>query len=128
MRVLLDTNAFIWLITEDRPLSVPAAAVICDPRTELFLSVASVWEIAIKFQLGNLELAQPPHQLIPAQLAINKITALPIQVSHALRVADLPGHHRDPFDRLLIAQALVEGLAIITSDNMFAHYGANVIW
>jgi len=108
-------------------LSEEAKALIEDDENELMLSIASVWEMAIKTSLGKLMLAQPFDKL-PAHIEQNKIAILPITVEHTIRLAKLPFHHRDPFDRLIIAQALVEKLPIIGIDATFDAYGVKRLW
>jgi PIN domain nuclease of toxin-antitoxin system len=102
--------------------------LIEEPTNEVFLSIASVWEMAIKASLGKLDLSQPFDLFIPNQLLLNDMTLLDITVSHTLRVATLPFHHRDPFDRLLIAQSLVEGMPIISVDGILDAYNVNRLW
>jgi PIN domain nuclease of toxin-antitoxin system len=128
MRVLLDTNSFLWFIGGSDRLSIDAKNTITDPQNHLVLSAASLWEIAIKVGLGKLDLLQPYGQLIPQQLEENDIAVLPIEIGHLNKVIDLPFHHRDPFDRLIIAQALAEGVPIISSDAAFSHYAVKLIW
>ena len=102
--------------------------MVSDPSNELFLSAASAWEIAIKFVLGKLPLPLPPAEYVPRRLESSGTLSLPVETRHALRVADLPSHHRDPFDRLLIAQAQLEKLPILTSDQAFDAYDVDVHW
>jgi PIN domain nuclease of toxin-antitoxin system len=129
MRVLLDTQAFICALSTDGKQFTPKARrCFLDRKNELYLSVASVWEMAVKVSLGKLKVAVPLHQLIPDQLRQNGIRLLPIELSHALHVATLPFHHHDPFDRLLIAQALTERLFVITGDEAFDAYGIKRVW
>ena len=128
MRLLLDTHSFLWFIGGDKSLSAYARSLIEDDDNEVFLSVASLWEIAIKVSLGKLRLEQPFDLLIPQQLYVNNIELCAITVQHASVVATLPFHHRDPFDRLLIAQALVEQLLIIGHDQIFDAYAVQRIW
>lgn len=128
MRALLDTNAFLWFISGNEKLSVNARKHIAEFENELFLSVASLWEIAIKTSLGKLELLQPFEDLIPAQLDENAIHVLAIKLSHLSAIIKLPFHHRDPFDRLIIAQCMIEELPVITNDGVFSNYPINVIW
>lgn len=109
-------------------LSPRARMLIEEPTNEVFLSIASVWEMAIKASLGKLDLSQPFDLFIPNQLLLNDMTLLDITVSHTLRVATLPFHHRDPFDRLLIAQSLVEGMPIISVDGILDAYNVNRLW
>ncbi|MHC5825116.1 MAG: type II toxin-antitoxin system VapC family toxin [Nostoc sp.] len=128
MRALLDTHAFIWWVTNDPKLFANARDVIADSANILFLSVVSAWEIIIKNKLGKLTLLEPVEQYIPSRLAINRFESLPIQMSHVLQVASLPSIHRDPFDRILIAQSQVENLPIVTIDQLITQYLVQTIW
>ncbi|MGA9348937.1 MAG: type II toxin-antitoxin system VapC family toxin [Anaerolineae bacterium] len=128
MKVLLDTHSFLWWITDSPRLSAWAREVIRDSNNELFFSAASGWEIAIKAQLGRLQLPDNLEQFIKDQLSLNTILALPIQLHHALHVHTLPQHHRDPFDRMLVAQSQVENLPILTADSQIAQYDVETIW
>lgn len=128
MKVLLDTHVFLWWLTDDPQLSPLAREIIGNGENEVFLSAASGWEIAIKAKLGKLQLSDDIPSFIAEQLVINNITSLPIQINHALHVYGLPDYHRDPFDRLLIAQAQMEDLSILTIDEQIARYPVKVIW
>lgn len=128
MKILLDTHAFLWWITDDPRLSLRAREIIADGANVLFLSAASGWEIAIKAKLGRLRLPDEPERFILKQLESNAIEVLPVQMSHALHVYALPDHHRDPFDRLLIAQAQLEKLPILTADPQISRYEVETIW
>ena len=128
MRVLLDTHTFLWWNTDDPRLSPVAREVIADGRNELYLSVASAWEIAIKAARGSLILPEPPEQYVPSRLRLHHMSVLAIQLRHALHVYDLPLIHRDPFDRLLIAQSRLEELPLLTADPDIRHYDVNVVW
>ena len=128
MRLLLDTHAFLWFIAGDQRLSAKARSLIEDYDNSILLSIASVWELAIKASLGRLELAEPIGTLVPAQLSANFVELLQISLPHALRVTGLPFHHRDPFDRLLVAQALEDQLPIVSIDQTFDSYGVERIW
>ncbi|NVM20682.1 MAG: type II toxin-antitoxin system VapC family toxin [Desulfobacterales bacterium] len=128
MKALLDTHAFLWWITDDPRLSPRAREIIGDGNTELYLSAASGWEMAIKAGLGRLHLTDSLERIISEQLAANAIYSLPVQMSHALHVYTLPGHHRDPFDRILISQAILEHLPLLTIDPEIAKYTAEVLW
>lgn len=119
MKVLLDTQAFLWFITDDPKLSALARRLIEDPNNERLISIASLWEIAIKMSLGKLVLVQPFDTLFPHQLLLNDIDVLAIEIAHLKEVAILPFRHRDPFDRLIIAQGLVEKLPIVSIDTQF---------
>jgi PIN domain nuclease of toxin-antitoxin system len=128
MRALLDTSAFLWFISGSDRLSDKARNHISDYNNDLALSIASLWEIAIKTSLGKLELATPFDHLIPAQLEKNAIDILPIELNHLSAIITLEFHHRDPFDRLIIAQGITEQLPVITSDAIFKQYPVDVIW
>ena len=128
MRLILDTHTFLWWITDDHRLSSRARHVIGDPSNELFLSAASAWEIAIKTKLGRLRLRERADRFIPDQLSRNSISPLPIEMSHALHTARLPDIHRDPFDRLIIAQSLLEKAPIVTADRVIRKYKVETIW
>ena len=128
MRVLLDTHAFLWWITDDASLSRRAREIIGDGNNVLFLSTASAWEIAIKVGLGRLMLPDRPERFIPEQLALNAIDSLPVHLSHALHVYDLPNLHRDPFDRMLVAQSQLEDLPLLSADPRLAQYAIDILW
>ncbi len=128
MAALLDTNIFLWFITGDERLSPNVREFISDSDNDLFLSVASLWEIAIKVSIGKLELVRPFNQLFPEQLDENSIDLLPIKLVHLSALLELPLHHRDPFDRLIIAQGIKENIPIISGDKIFQQYPVEVIW
>ena len=128
MRLLLDTHTFLWWVTDDASLSKTARHLIADTANEVFVSAVNAWEIAIKFGLGRLQLPEPPERYVPDRIARNGFQPLPISVAHALRVGGLPQHHRDPFDRLLVAQALEEDMPLLTADAMIRQYAARVLW
>ena len=128
MRYLLDTHSLIWFIGGDLQLSVHARQLIDDEGNELFISIASLWEMAIKFSIGKLNLEQLFEKLFPEQLDNNSIEILDITVGHLKAVCYLPFHHRDPFDRSIIAQAQVERLPIISVDTVFDDYGVKRGW
>jgi PIN domain nuclease of toxin-antitoxin system len=128
MRLLLDTHTFLWLVEGNPSLSKPAQAALADLANELFLSVASVWELAIKTGNKRLALNVPLPAFVARWAATYQLDLLPIQTPHALAVAGLPDHHKDPFDRILIAQALVEGMTLVTADAKFTPYGVPVLW
>ena len=123
-RLLVDTHALLWWLADDLSLSLAARDAIADPNNEPLVSAASVWEIAIKRSLGNLT---APDDL-PDRIADEGFAWLPISAQHAWRVRDLPMHHADPFDRVLVAQAVIEGVPVITTDARFAEYGVDVRW
>ena len=126
--LLLDTHVFLWWVSDAPDLSAAARLAVRDPETKCLLSLASCWEIAIKQSLGKLRLPAPPDRFIPEQMAVNRFQALDIEFRHVARVAELPFHHRDPFDRLLIAQALEGDLALVSSDSAFDAYGVKRLW
>jgi len=128
MNLLLDTHAFLWFIANDPRLSSQAQSVIQAPANRRLLSVASLWEMAIKVSLGKLTLAQPFYQFIPQQLQLNQIELLAIELPHLVAVAAMPFHHRDPFDRLIAAQCQVEGLPIVRADPSFGAYSVRRVW
>jgi len=128
MRLLLDTHSFLWFITDDPKLSGRARESIEDPGNAILLSMASMWEMAIKASLGRLQLARPFGVLMPDQLQQNMIELMPIELHHVVQVASLPFHHRDPFDRLIVAQALIERIPIVGVDGDFDAYGIQRIW
>ena len=127
-RLLLDTHAFLWFVTEDPKLSATAQHMIAAGSNEPLLSAACVWEIVIKVSIGRLPIPGPLDSFIPEQLSTNRIVLLPIELKHLLEIARLPLHHRDPFDRLLIAQAVVEGIPIVSADPAFDQYPIERIW
>jgi PIN domain nuclease of toxin-antitoxin system len=128
MLLLLDTHTWLWWQSEPSRLSERCRTLLADPDQTLLFSAASSWEIAIKFALKKLTLPEPPDQFVPRRLAQASITPLPIEHAHALHVSDLPHHHRDPFDRLLIAQAQLEGATRATADPRFLLYDVDVLW
>lgn len=127
MRAILDTHAFLWALAGDRRMSRQAREIFVG-SADLSLSIASIWEIVVKVQAGKLTLPSPAGRYVIRKLAENRIEILPISVDHLLAVERLPLHHRDPFDRMLIAQSLEEKLPVITADRIFARYPVEVIW
>ena len=127
MRALLDTHAFLWAIADDKRLSRRAQKIFTGPN-DLWLSAASVWEILIKVQAGKLPLPQPSAPYLVKKAAQNRIEVLPINLDHILRVESLTMHHRDPFDRVLIAQSIEENLPLVTADPQFERYPVELIW
>src|SRR5580698_3383372 len=121
MKAILDTHAFLWALAGDERMSRLARETYAGPAG-LFLSIASVWEILIKVQSGKLKLPRPAGPYVLRKLAENGIELLPISIDHLLALERLPMHHRDPFDRMLIAQSMEENLPIVTSDKLFASY------
>ena len=116
------------MIAEPERFRAEMAAMLENPANDLLLSSASSWEIAIKHSLGKLPLPAPAEKYVPEQIAKTGVTPLPIEHSHALRVGALPSHHRDPFDRLLVAQAQLEGVTLVTADRQFEPYGIPIAW
>ncbi len=128
MNYLLDTHSFIWFVEGHSALSSEARRLIEDSTNGIFVSIATIWEMAIKTSLGKLQLSQPFDLFVTNQLMLNDITILDITISHTLHVAALPLHHRDPFDRLIIAQSMTESFPIISTDRMLDSYEIVRIW
>lgn len=128
MQGLVDTHSILWYADNDQRLSAVAFAILADPANILRLSVASLWEIAIKVSVGKLQLGMPYRPFVDKLLADYDLQMLPIDLSHLTTVSALPMHHRDPFDRLIIAQALAEGLPVVSADPVFDRYGVQRIW
>lgn len=128
MKALLDTHTFLWWNLDDPQLSEVVRDLISDGRNEIYLSAASTWEIAIKAAKGRLELPTTPSQFVANSLSANRFRPLAIKLSHALEVYDLPPHHVDPFDRLLIAQSRLEDLPLLTADTQVTRYDIETIW
>ena len=128
MRLLLDTHALLWFVSNHPDLSPNAAQLIADPVNKKIVSVVSLWEITIKVSLGRLSLALPLADFINVHLTPSKVQSLQIEVPHLLTLETLPHHHRDPFDRLLAAQALAENVSFISADPAFDSYGVQRIW
>jgi PIN domain nuclease of toxin-antitoxin system len=127
VRFLLDTHVWLWAVSAPERLGDQAREVLTAADNELLLSAASVWEISIKVGLGKLTLPEPPDLFVPGRMARDRITALPVTVTHALAVANLPFVHRDPFDRMLVAQAKTEDLPFLTADPVFLRYDVEVL-
>ena len=128
MRILLDTHTLLWFTAGAADLSAVARATIEDPSNESVVSVASVWEMAIKMSLGRLDLGSNLDGFVDNHIVANGIGLLRIRITHIAATVGLPFHHRDPFDRLIIAQALTEGLPVVGSDPEFSKYGVRMIW
>jgi PIN domain nuclease of toxin-antitoxin system len=128
VNLLLDTHAFLWFIANGPRLSSQAQTLIQNTGNRRLLSIAGLWEMAIKVSLGKLTLAQPFDQFIPRQLQLNQIEVLAIELPHLAAVVAMPFHHRDPFDRLMAAQCQVEALPIISTDPAFDAYSVRRIW
>ena len=128
MRLLLDTHAFLWWVLDDPRLPASARALIGDAATEVLFSAVSGWEIAIKARTGRLDLPPDVPGFVQDQVRRNRMTVLPIELRHTLDVHALPDHHRDPFDRLLVAQARVEAVPLLSRDPLLAAYGVDLRW
>ncbi|HZP64064.1 MAG TPA: type II toxin-antitoxin system VapC family toxin [Terriglobales bacterium] len=128
MKYLLDTGIWLWSNFEPERLSPKAKSIIEDLGNELFLSAASAWEIAIKFAAGKLHLPEPPSSYVPRRMADQGIRPLAVSHHHSLAVAALVRHHGDPFDRLLVAQASLENMVLVTADRLLGHYPIQILW
>jgi PIN domain nuclease of toxin-antitoxin system len=128
MILLLDTHAFLWFVLNDRQLSQVACDLIADPLNDLLISPVSYWEIAIKISIGKYKLPGAFEAWIEHQIQVNEFEILPIKITHAALVANLPFHHRDPFDQLLVAQALTEKIPIISGDGVLDAYSVIRYW
>ncbi len=128
MKLLIDTQCWLWMVGDPDRLSRRARAIVSSDEHELFLSSASSWEIAIKHGLGKLTLPAPPVEFVPTRMQITRVLPLVVTHAHALRVAELPRHHRDPFDRLLVAQAQIESLSLLTADRQLRPYDVSIVW
>ena len=128
MKILLDTCTFLWIITDDPKLSQQARKLFINPDNEVYLSVASTWEIAIKYTLGKLPLPKPPEKYIPSKRQQHNIDSLPLNEEATLYLTKLPDLHKDPFDRILICQAIIAGLIILTPDELITQYPLRSMW
>jgi PIN domain nuclease of toxin-antitoxin system len=126
--LILDTPVFLWWINNASDLSTAARHGISDSKNDCFLSIASCWEMAIKASLGKLKLPNPIERFVSEQLRVNDFKLLAIDIRHVAKTEKLPFYHRDPIDRLLIAQALTEKLTIVAADNNFKKYGVKILW
>jgi PIN domain nuclease of toxin-antitoxin system len=125
---LLDTHAFIWADSEPEALSLRARSILGDPSSELWLSVASVWEMQIKRQLGRLKTNSSIAHMVEAQVRVNRLRLLDVRLPHVLRLDRLPPIHKDPFDRMLVAQAMAEELTLLSHDPIVRKYPVRVLW
>ena len=128
MRILLDTCTFLWLVVSAPELSPAARACFADTGNEVFLSAVSAWEIALKHELGRLPLPEPAARFVPAERARRQIEELPLDEAAALGVGRLPALHRDPFDRMLVCQAIEHGLTLLTPDPLITQYPVRTLW
>ena len=126
MRILIDTHILIWFLEGNNLLLKSRRRIIAFPSNNVFVSIASIWEMAIKISVGKLSLAKPFADVIK-QIGVEDIEILPILPKHTLQVSTLPFHHRDPFDRIIIAQAQIENLPIMTNDGDFGNYGIKIL-
>lgn len=126
MQLLIDTHVLIWFLEGNKSLSKPHRQIISDSQNDVLVSIASLWEIPVKISLGKLTLAKPLADVIK-QIAVENIEVLPILPKHTLQVSTLPFHHRDPFDRIIVAQSQIENLPIVTNDIEFSHYGIKLL-
>jgi len=128
MKLLLDTCTFLWLVTDDEALSQESRKLFIDPTNEVFLSAVSGWEIMLKYSLGKLPLPTPPEQFLPTQRSLHHIEALPLHEEAIVHLPKLPTFHKDPFDRMLICQAIQHELTILTPDPLITQYAIRTIW
>ena len=128
MKLLLDTHAFIWWASASAKLPPAVRAEVSDPANTLLLSVISVWEMQIKIQLGKLKASRPLPDLVEHHVRVNRMHILPVSLEHVLALDTLPAHHKDPFDRLLIAQAMVEDVLLVSGDPVFSGYPIKLLW
>jgi PIN domain nuclease of toxin-antitoxin system len=128
VRLLLDTCTFLWVVGGSSELSSRAREAVVDPANEAFVSAASAWVIAVKHRLGRLPLPAPPEEFVPTQRAAHGLDPLAVDEEAALNVAKLPDLHRDPFDRILVAQAIVGGLVLVTPDDHIREYPVRTLW
>jgi PIN domain nuclease of toxin-antitoxin system len=128
MKLLLDTCTFLWITADSPDLSGAARSLFADPENDVYLSVASAWEIIVKHRLGKLPLPEPPHQFVRRWRLDHDIDSLPLDESSVLQLSRLPEYHRDPFDRILICQAISEGLVILTPDARIMQYPVRTEW
>ena len=127
MKLLLDTHIFIWWADQPEKLSHAALSALQEEANELLLSVASVWEMQIKIQLGKLKLSVPLKELVKTQQETNQLNLLPVELKHVLALDALPFHHKDPFDRLLMAQSIEEELTLVSADSQFSAYSVRLL-
>ncbi len=127
MRLLLDTHAFLWAVAKPSALGGAAVAAITSAENDVYLSAVVAWEIAIKYRLGKLALPMPPETYVVTRMRVMRFQELPVSLQHAAAVATLAGHHEDPFDRLLIAQAQIESMTLVTADPNVLKYAVNLL-
>jgi len=128
MRLLLDTCTFLWVIAGSTELSARSRELVSDPGNDVYLSVVSAWEISVKHALGRLPLPEPLRRFLPHQRTRHGIQSLPLEEEAVLHLLRLPEYHRDPFDRMLVCQAIAHGLAVLTPDPAIAQYPVRTVW
>lgn len=128
MKLLLDTCTFLWFITDSQQLSARARELLLARDNDVFLSAVSAWEISVKFGLGKLPLPRPPSTFVPLERARHDLQTLPLAESACLALSRLPDLHKDPFDRMLICQSIIEGLTLVTPDPLISQYAVSVVW
>ena len=128
MKLLLDTHTLLWFIGGETSLSATARQAIEDPLNDKFVSIVSIWETAIKVSIGKMPMTTPFDALFPKQLQINGFDLLPVKIEHTSAITNLPFHHRDPFDRMLTAQSLIENMSVVSIDGVFDYYGVTRLW
>ena len=128
MKALIDTHVLLWWVLDDPRLSARGAEILEDGRNDLYVSAASAYEIGVKAGTGRLAIPEPAATYVPSRLAANGLSAMAVELNHALRAASLPPIHRDPWDRLLVAQAQIEGIPIVTADPRIGQYDVKTIW
>ena len=127
MKILLDTHCWLWMAVAPERFSSLALELVSDTDNRLFLSAVSAWEISIKYALGKLELPLPPEKYVPSRMEATGVEGLPVSHAHGLKAGGLPAHHRDPFDRMLVAQAQLEGMPLLTADRQIHLYDLEII-
>lgn len=128
MKILLDTHCWLWLVTEPERIRRGVVDMLVTADNDVYVSAATAWEIVIKHALGKLSLPVPPAEYVPSRMAALGHLTLPIEQRHALHVAGLPPHHKDPFDRILVAQAQIEDMHLVTADRIMSAYDIRILW
>ncbi len=128
MKLLLDTHVFLWLRSEPQRVSSRVLSAYQEPSNRIYLSIVSIWEMQIKHQIGKLRLDMPLKDIIEGQCDANTLEIMPLRLNHIFGLQNLPPHHKDPFDRLLIVQSRAESVSLVSSDRMFRQYGVTLFW
>ncbi|MDM8541220.1 type II toxin-antitoxin system VapC family toxin [Desulfococcaceae bacterium HSG9] len=128
MKLLLDTHVFLWLRSEPNRVSSRVLSGYQEPSNRIYLSIVSIWEMQIKHQIGKLRLDMPLKDIIEGQCDANTLEIMPLRLNHIFGLQNLPPHHKDPFDRLLIVQSRAESVSLVSSDRMFRQYGVTLFW